>query len=994
MKKFLLFSLLFFISCSVFANIATPFPIEVEQPDGTTLTIRLHGNEHFSYKTTLDNHFVARNDKGEYVYTKYNTDGSQNLTSVVAHNADFRGTAEQNFVATLSTELPFDQIAVTQRRAPQQKQLSRGFPLLGSPRSLVILVNYSDVKFITENARQEFDDLCNLSGYSKNNNRGSCRDFFIAQSDSLFQPDFDVVGPYDLPRERAYYGADDGDNHSTNSDQMIIGACDLADAAGVDFSKYDYDGDGVIDNVFVFFAGHDQAQSDITDAIWSHRSNISQNVEFDGKKLSGYACSSELRGGSGSTGMATIGTFCHEFGHVLGLPDYYDTSYKSGETIGTWDIMCNGSYNGPERYSGATPPSYCSHSRWWLGWRKVEQLTMPGSYSLLPVALEGTTSYMIAQNRHSLDPTAKAEYFLLENRQRVGWDNTTTSVPGTGLLVWHVIYDDGIWLANRPNTSPNLLFYVESATGNKRTAGSANDTYGAQKNVFIPMLVDGTNINQPIYNIAQTGVNMTFTYKEEEFNVVPQQLNTFVTDIWYENKKINSSKTDYAIQSITLKADSLSLEDSVITITSNKEQFRFSADSSINSVSRSYSIKLTEAKLNHKFYVVFAPTKPYCEDKAIDAVLTFRHGSNMQVLAVTGYAPQKSLMSVPAALNPTYVTPYSAELNWKSVNDATDYYLTLYQMSDNASSQTQSFEDFADASKVAIAGWKSNFNRTTRTYKQDGNYSLYFNNSGEYVETETYPANVNQISFWVAPYNVSPSDAVIGKLKLEGYNGKKWVSVVNEITILAKTEKGFLTFDVDESLGLSQFRLTATTVNGKGFVIDAFTANMAKQITYVFPNKNVRVESTTLKSGQIETYHVGNLNPNAKYYFYVAASDEARAYCRTHLTDASATIEFSTLEGNTGDRDLTYGVMEVEVEEGGMYYNKQQRMIYVPVADGTSTLYFYDAFGHLVASVPVPAQQNAVPFPAGNFEEGHWYVIKYSPNDKMKRKDRRIKILY
>ena len=221
----------------------------------------------------------------------------------------------------------------------------------GSKHFLVLLVEFSDLKFTVQNPNDAFSRMLNSEGYSENGGTGSAADYFRDNSNGVFSPIFDVFGPVTLSGGFADYGGNDSDDSDKNPGGALVEACRKLDDS-IDFSDYDLDGDGVIDNVFFYYAGHNEAEGD---CIWPHASAIAgDDFVFDGVSLRTYACSSELRGANGSL-MCGIGTFCHEFGHVLGLPDLYDVDYEengSADAVYAFSLMCSGSYNN----SGRTPP--------------------------------------------------------------------------------------------------------------------------------------------------------------------------------------------------------------------------------------------------------------------------------------------------------------------------------------------------------------------------------------------------------------------------------------------------------------------------------------------------------------------------------------------------------------------------------------------------------------------------------------------------------------
>ena len=259
------------LSVCAWAVMATPEPVVKTQADGTEVTLKLKGDEFHSYYTRMDGTPV-RLDK----------------TSAAVPTAAARKA----------------------RRIAQQKNFAATFPLSGSPHSVVILVNFSDQKF--QYKQEDFEKMLNESGYSTNGGVGSARDYFIACSDSIFSPIFDCYGPIELKKTSADY-----DSHTAS---MVVEACKkVSEDLGVDMSVYDTNNDGRIDNVFIYYAGHNEAEGGASSTIWPHRSIVTNGERVNGKLIYDYACTSELRGSAGNA-MCGIGTFCHEFGRTITTP--------------------------------------------------------------------------------------------------------------------------------------------------------------------------------------------------------------------------------------------------------------------------------------------------------------------------------------------------------------------------------------------------------------------------------------------------------------------------------------------------------------------------------------------------------------------------------------------------------------------------------------------------------------------------------------------------
>ncbi len=524
----------------VFAVKATPLPITVTQPDGSQLTIRLHGDEFKHYQTTTDGFILKENSKGFFTYATVSLTGELVESSVIAKNPNKRTASEIQFLKTVDQSAVLNVIQNTEQKSKMKltgaDRPRRAYPLTGSPKALVILANFKDTAFSVPSPQISFQKLVNEPGYSANGGTGSARDYFMSSTYGKFAPDFVVTDSVTLPQNMAYYGENDNDGDDINPAQMVIDACAAADEAGLDFTQFDTDGDGYVDNVFIYYAGYNEAEGASENTIWPHRWSISsagifRGITFDGKKIDDYSCTSELKGTSG-TNMCGIGTFCHEFGHVLGLPDYYDTSGSSTykETLETWDIMDYGSYlNG-----GNTPPSYSAWDRFFLGFFTPQQISAPSDITLQPLYI-GTTqpantdgqAYLIAASASNLNGSAPspAEFFLVEYRKHTGWDTylgqdvnsigTNSNIPSDGMCIWHIDYLQSDWDANTLNNytgstqtaSSHMRVYLQPLSGQTTTPGTTF-TSGS----FTPTTWSGTNLNLPITNIAMTTENITFKF--------------------------------------------------------------------------------------------------------------------------------------------------------------------------------------------------------------------------------------------------------------------------------------------------------------------------------------------------------------------------------------------------------------------------------------------------------------------------------------------------
>ncbi len=939
MRRLTIAFLLTIFAVATYAVPATPLPTNIVLADGTTIEVYLRGDEYASYYTLQDGTPI-RIENG-----------------VVIH------------------DVTLPEKALQKRRAARQTNVqASSFPTTGSPKGLVILVNFADKKFIK--TREEFSNMLNQSGYAENNAIGSVRDYFIASSDSTFQPIFDVYGPYDLPNPMKYYGeALSDDVHDVNAEAMIMHACAAAFSDSVDFSQYDVDDDGKIDNVFVYYAGHNQAEHAPSETIWPHRSSISSQPSYGGKRLYDYACSSELKGKSGKT-MCGIGTFCHEFSHVLGLSDMYDTQTDK-ETTGAWDLMTSGNYNG----DGRRPPTYTAFERYSMGWLEPIVLSEAGQYLLQPM-VSHHTAYLIPVSTGTIEPNTNGEYFLIENRQPVGWESYSGCIPGHGMLVWHVNYKSGLWASNTPNSGNNLSCFIECASGENRTHGSSSDLFPGYtgKTMFMPKSIAGVDLQKPLLNIQEVGEDVVFVFIRDgnkHLSFTPATLLELNSE--YTTYSNGSVERDMPAQRIALEGASLDPAEDVIMKTSDSN-FQFSCDS-ISWVSSLVLRPAPDSSLQASLFMRYRPTMQTCEYE--EGNIQAQQGAAIAILQLKGKAPRQVLITPPIAKQTKNITPYSAELQWASVTDATHYYLTMYQFKEGETEFTQDFEYFDSPTAVAQAGWQTNFNTLSSLMKESGYYSLWFKNFTDTAVTEEYALPITDIRFW---YGVPTTDAdTVGELNIEAYNGTEW-QLLDNVTVKKRDRKKTYekTFDTASYI---KFRITFLPSNDEsvGVCIDNFTATCNKMIDYLYRDEEKTI--VAVEGEDIVTCYIDGLLPNEEYFYKVRVSDKGHEPCEEHIKEMLEPQSVMTLDGKIGEQDLTY-VLE------GLQYNAPKRVIYLPEADGERTLYFYDVMGQLVAYVPVPAQQNRVEIPQDGFVKGNVYIVKYSLVDKIKRKDRWIKILY
>lgn len=495
-KKVLFTLVAALLTLSAYAIPAAPRAHKYVQPDGTTVTVKLHGDEFYHYATTFDGYTIAMNSRKYYVYAE-KVNQSLELTSVVAHDLESRTAAEKAFVGKLNTyEIDNDKVesgrSLRARRGLNTVQKARPFDF-SKFHGLLVLVNFNDHVFSRSDANAFYTRMLNEENYSGYTNEdgssnpygrctGSVRDYFSDNSNGEFAPQFDVLGPVRVDN----FGINDG---NAKSDSIFIEALRKLDPQ-VDFSKYDNDGNGEIDMIYFIVAGSgSNADPDNPDHLWPYKSNMYwYDVNLDGKRFTTYACSTEFLYKQEYGILDGIGVICHEFSHVLGLPDLYDANYATGgqsHDPGEWDIMAGGSYGDNSR----TPVAYSLYDRYALGFANPQVITETGTYSLQPVSTTGD-GYIL------LTPNAK-EKFLLDNRQTsLKWDS---SCPGHGMIIARMdSTNSNVWRNNTINNSSSHNYYELLRAGNSKSGDQPSDPFpGTKNNTFVS---NTTTPNLKTYN--------------------------------------------------------------------------------------------------------------------------------------------------------------------------------------------------------------------------------------------------------------------------------------------------------------------------------------------------------------------------------------------------------------------------------------------------------------------------------------------------------------
>ncbi len=576
-----------FALATALAGPAKPGKVKHTQSDGTVVSYELQGDE-FNHRFLVNDTYTAvKAEDGDFYYAT--------LRNGYLHNSGVRISAESNLSATekeiarqsiglrqtaynplFNSAMNAPEVAIQNRLRAEAAKADKlphegalevgrwGGEISGKRNMLVILVEYTDIKFSIDDPRQKFDDMLNIKGYAENEASGSARDYFYDSSNGKFEPVFDVVGPYTLSNDREYYGGNRGGSDQAPAVQANE-ACDLAEANGVDFSKYDYDKNGDIDLVFVVYAGHNEAERGPAESVWPHMwyiypgSNIlgSTYPTYDGKRLTVYACTSELKGSYGSQ-MTGIGSFCHEFSHSIGLPDFYDTLNSAAFGMNYASIMHAGNYLNDSR----TPPTYSILERWLVGWALPKQIMEAGDYAMQHVSKDD--GYIIWAN------DSYSECFLFENRTKAaGWkwdeylnngDRDYAYQGGDGMLVYHVDWSGTHirkWEGNEINTvTTHECARLVRSNPNADTSASKGWFYPGSRNVTeltydsTPSLRNwaGEKLPYNIINISLNGPVVNFTAHLKDLIMTPRQYDTLI-DWEAAEKEATTWKVTYTNES-------------------------------------------------------------------------------------------------------------------------------------------------------------------------------------------------------------------------------------------------------------------------------------------------------------------------------------------------------------------------------------------------------------------------------------------------------------
>ncbi len=843
------------------------------QPDGTVIEAELIGDEFGHFYLSKDKKPMLCDANGFLQYATINTEGeislSQNKVPVDLNL----------FVETIDGRRMSRASARAQapaRVAPQNGLglFSGNYPRTGKVNALVFLVEYSDVKFSISDPKKYFTDMLNKEGFAENGATGSARDYFLEQSGNKFQPTFDVFGPVTLKNKRSYYGGNNEFKEDKNPEQMAVEAA--AQLAGtINFANYDFDNDGYVDNIIVVYAGKGEADGGPAESVWPHSWEIPNGKTYNGKKISGYCCISELEGNGAN---APIGTFVHEYSHVMGLPDLYHTASLVYYTPGEYSVLDYGPYNN----SGHTPPAYGAFERNAMGW-------------LDPIVLDGPVSASLEEiqssNEAYLIPTNKTtEFFLLENRQQTGWDKY---IPGHGMLIWHIDFVQSVWDQNEVNNTKSHQ-YVDIVEANNNPNGQDLATMGGYPFPGTTNKTSFTSATTPaLKSWAGAAIDMPITAITEKNGIISFDAAGGAFEFDTPSAPTLSAKTDGTI-TISWKADPRAL-DYILNIYKRVDGKAVYLGG--------YKDFRTGNVTTHTASGVEPETEYF-------VTIAAASGKNIS-------EPSDEASVVTPALAYEYITPVAISgligsdgnvtFAWHPVKDAVDYRLTVKYETEGAD-ENISVDFGSKSSSVEIpAGWSWS-GSTSDLYKSAGYFgktapSIKFKSNGATLTTKAFSGPVKNLSFFYAGASASSSSY----LTVEGSaNGSAWFTIAKVDDLSKHNGKGVKTTIVPEKEA-NQLRFVYTKDAGNMALddIEIFVSSKTSGTHADFNRKSVG--NTTTHTARVSGDHsvlsfsVEAVDANGKFTKpseFVRITDiTSGVEVAEVITDSEAPVEYFNLQG-------------------------------------------------------------------------------------------------
>lgn len=847
---------------------AKPGILTVTTADGDDVRVLLRGDEYYHQYFTEDGYPLVEKD-GNFYYGDISEDGSEINSSLKYISVAKRGAAERTFISGIDMAGLELRIKARAAMSPMRLLLERAaerdiqkwpvklaegsdgppyergyglfrdvrFPAYGDQKAIVILVEFTDVQFDKSyDAQSYFTRMLNQDGFADLGATGSAAEYFRLNSGGTFRPEFDVYGPLTLPGTQAYYGGD-LDMRDKHAHEMVRDACDILDPS-VDFRDYDRNDDGFVDNIFIFYAGRGQASGGSANTIWPHSWDLVSagmgDLEYDGVKVHTYGCTNEWEQGRPDG----VGTFIHEFSHVMGLPDLYATSYTDSFTPGRWSALDYGPYNN----DGMTPPNYSAFERYALGWIKPHEIDGPASANLQPI--DENVCGIIRTGR----PT---EFFLLENRQNVGWDKY---IPGHGMLIWHIDYNEQVWTRNIVNnTSSHQYVDIVEADGTETEFSRSGDAFPGDQCVYSftpntnPAMRSwsGTALNYPLTNIREEDDNISFDILGGGASVAPMP-------VVYEADNVASD-------SFRISWKQVEGYESLLSVFSLAE----GAESPYHTGHRIYLPGLRNRNIGETYeYTVNGLESDKSYYYTVKLVKGWEFSADSPVKeAFTGY---RSIdFNAVQSLEATEIADNGFTANWKPLEEATEYFVKVYEMVSDGN-----LTDECD-----FFGGLGNIGKWTTTSTQTYDVAAFCGESApalrlnrdNVLTSPTYDDYVCSLSFWHRG-NATGSEDVLNVYAVA--DGIK--TLVGSVPVVAKSGGAVTELtDFPEFTEQVEIEFKRMGKTGSVAVDDICLGHGSTYIPQIVEGFN------NVSAGNICSMAVNSLKADTEYAYSVHASDGA-----------------------------------------------------------------------------------------------------------------------
>ena len=877
---------------SAFSSPATKSLIKMKQPDGSYLNVYLKGDEHHHFYLTEDEYLLEIDADGFFCYANIDAD-NKTFSLKRASNIGQRTQEEVEMLSKLDKKAQMETMQAQSIRmrisAEQERPKGATLTAWGSPKVLVLLVGYPDYPLTF--GKTDFEELLNQSGYNKDGAIGSARDYFADSSNDQFTPQFDVYGPYTPSKGYEHYGYGSPPDKAT---ELIVEICQQADNQ-IDFSQYDLDGDGDIDNVYMIYAGYSQSDGGPSTSIWPHHTNIkNRNINLDGVRLASYACSSELTGGSGAR-LTGIGPFCHEFSHVLGLPDVYSTAGGGVFTPRDWDVMDIGNH----AENGRVPPSYSAYERYFFGWLNPIELTDPQNVKLENLS-ENRTAYIINTGNKT---ATSDEFFLFENRQLNGFD---AALPGHGMLVWHINYAESRWTNNQVNVNEEAQSIdLEEADPKYRDfretnpfPGESNKTRFSDESTPNMRLWSGVGLNKPITGIREVDGVIYFKFRggvpDDSYQIKTLEASGVEAYSFIANWERHPAITDYVIDVYQKNGESISY------VEGYDSYF-------VGDVTECFVMGLKPEQ--DYYYVVRGINTDFVESINSNEMKVTSSDKPFDILTPQGFTAQN-------------VSDKSFTINWDGMENATYYSISVTK---------KARKELNFDNSVIAQGWvvsNPTFNHFTFGKKTP---SMTMNSTLNYIQSYAHVNGILSYGFWYKGVYCDPKNT----LSFHSFYDGSWHEVSTTISSITNDANQFeLSWDDLEN---SQcVVLFASTMQGVGNVLidDVYVVIHGDSTDYI--DYNV---------GNLTSFTVRNLEPETEYICMLTAyQDDIKSRKAVPLFVTTTKHPTGTQNLNNEQKKLDYQLIDntlyIKTKENVSIYNALGQLIFndIPQQEGINLM--------------------------------------------------------